>query len=233
MSEVELDNGVPVDSAEAAPEPAVEAAEPAVEAAPAWAPSPDEWNNLTQSVQQLSQQFQPVEPEPEYFPTDPVTGEQSLTMEGLQKFVQDQIQAGISQYEPVLNQTVAERGEQLINQTFENLAKPADQGGAGLGDFDRALARELAEGYASSGFAPDEAIKRGAQRARDFAQAERQAGIEQYKEEYGTTIKNISQAPHEPGVNGAGVPSEELLPVGHPNRYKQVADNWAARTKLG
>lgn len=229
--ELELDNGIPTDTEPAAAEPSepAAAAEPAAEPAAWTGPSQDEWQQLTGSLQQLQQQFQPVEPEPEYFPVDPETGDQTLTMEGLQKFVQDQIRAGISQYEPVLNQTVAERGEQLITQTFENLAKPADQGGAGLGDFDRTLARELAEGYASSGVAPDEAIKRAAQRARDFAEAQRQAGIEQYK----TTIQNISQAPREPGVNGAGIPAEEHLPVGHPDRYKQVAENWAARSRLG
>lgn len=239
MSEPVLENGIPAEAepvVEEAPAEPVAVEEPA---APAWAPAPEEWQSLVGSVKELRDQFQPVEPEPQgladYFPTDPASGEMSFTVDGLEKYVQDQINAGVQAklgaYEPVLNQTVAERGEALISQTFETLAKPVEQGGAGLGEFNHKLARSLAEGYSSSGYAPDEAVRRAAKDAHDFAQAERQAAIEEYKQ----TLTSIAKAPREPGVNGAGVLDESGPPEGSSSadRYKWVADNWAARHKLG
>lgn len=215
---------------EEAVEAAVEAPEPVVEeAAPSWSgPSQEEWEALNGTIGQLAQQFAPPPAEApgidSYFPPDPETGEATLTFEALDRYVQDRIEAGVNsrlgQFEPVLNQTVADRGEQLINQEFDKLASQ--------GDFDRALARELAEGYASTGHAPDEAIRRGAQRAREVAQAAAQSAVDEYKK----TLGNIGNAPREPGVNGAGLPDEEHLPTGHPDRYKQIADNWAARNRL-
>jgi hypothetical protein len=235
MSEPVLENGIPVDEAAPVEEPAVETAEPAGETQPTqgapWAPDPEEWQQLTGTVQQLAENLRPVpvQPEPpginDYFPVDPATGETTLTLEGLDRMVQDRAEALVGQrlgmFEPVLNQTVADRGEQLINQKFDSLAE--------AGDFDRTLARELAEGYASTGMDPNVAIERAAERARGFAQAQRQQGVDEYK----TTLQNIGSAPREPGVAGAGVAGEEPLPLQHPDRYKQVADNFVARHKLG
>lgn len=227
MSEMMTDDGLPVDDT-SAPEPVaadpVEASTPETTAETPWTPPREEWDQIRSTLDRIANPPQPEQQAPgfeQYFPQDPITGETSLTIEGLQRFVEDQVQARLSTVEPVLNQTVIEQGERIIEQKFTELKGT-------VGDFDTALARELAEGYASTGTNPDEALARAARRAHEFAEAQRQAGVETYK----TTLQNIGNAPREPGAAGAAVADEARLPVGHPDRYKALANAWAERQKL-
>lgn len=229
MTDDLADPGLTVDAVDT-PEP-VEAPEPvAVEPEPQWAPTSDDWNQLNARIETLAsaipqpQAVEPVQVGLEAY-ADPVTGD--ITADGLQRYIDSQIEQGvngrISAYEPVLNQTVAERGEQVIQQKFADLKTT-------VGDFDDVLARELAEGYAASLGDPNLAIQKAAQRAHEFAQAQRTAGVEEYK----TTLGNIGQAPREPGANSSGVYDEtdlSNLPPGT-DKYKLLADRWAARNSL-
>jgi hypothetical protein len=230
MSDIVMDNGLP--PAEAPAEPAVEAAaapEPSVaETVPEqpWAVSRSDWDQLVGTVQTLAGALQPALAEPAQPDIAQYAGpDGELSYDGLQRFISDQIQAGVdarlSQVEPVLNQTIAERGEHLISQKFNELKST-------VGEFDTELARELAEGYASTGFQPDEAIRRGAQRAFEFAKAQRDAAVEHYK----TTLSNISSAPREGAAVGAGIPDEGMPASYNGDKYKWIADNWAARNRL-
>lgn len=225
MSDIVLENGLPP---EEAPEPVAAETEPTIEPTDApqtWAPTPQDWEALNGKLDALQSQIAPQEPQQPDFTqyADPMSGE--VTMEGLQRFISDQVSAGVnarmSQVEPVLNQTIADRGEALISQKFTEL-----QGS--IGSFDTGLARELAEGYASTGYQPDEAIRRGAQRAYEFAQAQRTAAVDEYK----TTLGNIGKAPREAGAAGAGLPDEGMPENYNGDKYKWLADNWAARHKL-
>lgn len=220
----------PIEPAAEPVEPTETAAtEPAVEPV-AWSVSQQDWENLHGTVQALAQTLTPTPQAPrepafnDFFTPDPVSGEIELTADGIEKYLDTKVQHRLDQalgnYTPVLNQTVADRGEQIIQGKLDSL-----QGTVGA--FDKQLARELAEGYASTGsMHPDEAIQRGAQRAAEFAKAEREAGVAEFK----TTLSNIGEAPHEPGAAGAAV--SEFRPRSGADGYKDVADNWAARHRI-
>lgn len=227
MSDIVLENGLPPEEAPA--EPVAEAA-PEAPAEPAWAPTREDWDALNGRLDAFAQQLAPPAPEE---PSQPdlsgyASPDGEVTLEGLQRYINDSINAGVnarmSQVEPVLNQTIAERGEALIAQQFDQL-----KGELG-GEFNTKFARSLAEGYAATGYDPASAIRQAAQDAYEFAQAERQAGVEQYK----TTLKNIGSAPREAGVSGAGVYDESELPAGmsSQDKYKILADRWVGRNSL-
>lgn len=228
MSEVLPEEGSTVDvpePTEALEEAVVETPEP-VE--PSWSFTEAEYNALNERLDQLAGFVQPPPPEPvqqslESY-ADPVTGE--ITAESLQAYVQTQIQeavqARVSPYEPILNQTVSERGEQIIAQKFESLKTE-------VGDFNTKFARSLAEGYAATGVDPDSALRQAAKEAYEFAQAERQAGVEQYK----TTLQNIGSAPREGAAAGAGVLDDSSLAgLTGDQKYKALADRWVDRHSL-
>jgi hypothetical protein len=231
MSDIVLENGLPpAENPEPEAEAAVVPEAPVAEASPEqpWAPAREDWESLVGTVQTLAGALQPQAPEPQQPDlsgyTDPVSGE--VTLEGLGRYINDAIEAGVnsrmSQVEPVLNQTIAERGEALITQKFEQL-----KGELG-GEFNTKFARALAEGYAATGHDPDSAIRQAAREAYEFAQAERKAGVEQYK----TTLSNIGQAPREGSAAGAGIPEEGLPANYNGDKYKWLADNWVARNRL-
>lgn len=230
MSDIVLENGLPPEEAPAEPAAEVVAETTAEAPAPeAWAPTREDWESLNSRLDSFAQQFAPPAPEPQApdFSSyaDPTSGE--VTLEGLQRFISDQVQAGVNarmaQVEPVLNQTIAERGEALIAQKFDSLKTELG------GEFNTNVARVIAEGYAAQGHDPDTAIRQAAREAFEFAQAERKAAVEQYQ----STLKNISNAPREAGVNAAGLPDEGMPADYQGDKYKWLADNWAARTKLG
>ncbi len=193
-------------------------------AAPPWAPSQDDWQALTGTVQALAQQFQPAPevPEPPSFQVaDETTGETYIDPAGLQAYIDFQIQQGIQgtvgPYKPILDQTTADRGEQLISQHLDQLQTT-------VGDFDTELARQIAEGLAArQGADPFQALKQGAEIAHAKHHAIGQAAVEEYKK----TLGNIGSAPREPGAAGAGV--ERLEPRPGLQGYNDVADNFVAR----
>ena len=202
------------------------AAEPA--AAPAWAPTQEDWQALTQTVQTLAQHAAPPPAQPapaalgDYLQTDPQTGEQSFTPDGLERYINDRIAQGVdaklSPVEPVLNQTIADRGEQLINQRLTELQTE-------VGPFDPKLARSVAEGLAVLPNAdPNAVLKQAAEMVRDMQKTAGAAAVEEYKK----TLSNVGNAQREPGANGAAVGRLEIA-VGDPDRYKKVGDDWAAR----
>ena len=236
MSEMEFDPSVGVGGAEegvvependpgvsdpgAAEETPVE---PEAEAASPWAPSADDWNSLTSTVQALAQQMQPA-PElpqaPEFVSTDEL-GDSYVDPEQLTAYINYQIEQGVNQrignYMPVLDQTVSDRGEVVINQHFDQAEKTVG------GDFDRTLARAIAEGYSAQGMDPRQAVLEAAKVARSARVSEREAGVSEYK----TTLENIGKAPREAGAAGAAHQTEERPEGVDP--YKWVSDNWAAR----
>lgn len=201
----------------------------AAEAAPAWAPTQEDWQTLTSTVQYLAQQVAPPPAAPpappqlaDYTQTDPATGETSFTPDGLERYINDRINQGVDAklgpVEPVLNQTIADRGEQLIQQRLEQLQTE-------VGSFDAKLARSVAEGLAVLPNAdPNAVLKQAAEMVRDMQKTIGDAAIEEYKK----TLSNVGNAQREPGANGAAVDRLEIA-VGDPDRYKKVGDDWAAR----
>lgn len=239
MSEPMTEDGPSVDEPVADPapvEPEIQQQEPEA----VWAPPREEWDyvrstleQLAQAQQQSPQQFYQEPQAPDYsayFPVDPMTGEANVTLDGIDRLVADRaaqmVEQRLSQYEPVMNQTIAERGETLIQQKFDALSKPVSEGGIG-GQFNTKYARTLAEGYAASGMDPNHAIQQAAREAYEFAQAERKAGAEEYK----NTLGNIGKAPREPGAESAGVYDESQPPEGV-DKYKWLANRWVDRQRL-
>lgn len=210
-------------------EPAAQEATPEPATSP-WAPPQEQWESLVGTVQQLAQSLQPAPAVPEapsFVQTDDTTGETLVDPAGLQRYIEWQVEQGIQsrvgQYEPVLQQTQAQQGEQIINQRFEALQDT-------VGTFDTALAREIAEGIASrGGIDPNSAIEQGARRAAEHDKTVAARAVEEYKK----TLGAIGQAPREPGANGAAIPGFE------PQRgadgkipYGPTVDNWIARNGL-
>ena len=216
------------------PEPSLEASEPTVAepAAPGWAPSQEDWQALTGTVQQLAQANAPAPPPPPAAPAflqvDPDTGESLIDPNGLQEYINFQIQNGvqarIGQYEPIMNQTVADRGEQLINDRFTSLASE-------LPGFDPSdgVARDIAEGLAPRLGDPNAAMTQAAQRLVEHDKRVSEKAVEQYKQ----TLSNIGNAPREPGATGAGVESSEheVGPNGKVS-YGSVTDRWIERNSI-
>lgn len=207
--------------------PAVEAGVSPVEsAAPPWAPSQEEWAALTGTVQQLAASFQPPAPPapeaPSFLQTDETTGENYIDPAQLQAYINFQIEQGVNgrlnPVEPILNQTIADRGEQIINTRFTDL---------GVTDDARPVARAIAEGIAAApGADPNAALKNAAEMIAEHDKRVAAQAVEAYK----TTLGNIGSAPVEPGATGAAVNAYEL-PKGRDGRidYKDAMNNWLAR----
>lgn len=199
----------------------------APEAAPTWAPSQEDWAGLTQTVQSLVQAVtpQPIVPAApqlnDYLQQDPVTGEMQFTPEGLDKYISDRVAAGVNDrigsYEPILNQTVSDRGEQLINQRLEQLQTE-------VGPFDATVARQIAEGLAVlPGAEPNAVLKQAAETARAYEKSIGEKAVEEYKK----TLSNIGNAPREPGAAGSAV--DRIEPRSGLNGYKDVEDAFLER----
>lgn len=210
--------------AEAAP--VEETSVPETTATSPWAPSQDDWNALTGTVQNLQRALTPPAPEPQApeFITQDELGDSYVDPAQLAAYIQYQVDQGVQSrlgnYVPVLDQTVADRGEQVINEHFDRAEKAVG------GDFNRGLARAVAEGLANQGMDPASAVLEAAKMARAARVEERAAGVEEFK----TTLGNIGSAPREPGAVGAATDLYEA-PRGRDGRidYKVVTDNWLAR----
>lgn len=196
-------------------------------ATPAWAPSQEEFQALQQQISQMAQYLTPaqeVPQAPQYLQEDPTTGEYGIDPNQLEAFIQFKINEGVnarlSPVEPILSQTVADRGEQVINQQFESLKGE-------LGSFDVSVAREIAEGLAARpGADPYRALREGAQRAAALEKAIADRAIEQYKQNLG----NVANAKAEGAASGSAVPAYEL-PTGKDGKkdYGAAINNWLAR----
>lgn len=192
----------------------------APEAAPTWAPSQEDWTGLTNTVQGLVQTLtpQPVAPTaPSYIQEDPVTGENLIDPSALERYIDYQVNQRMGSYEPILNQTVSDRGEQLINQRLEQLQTE-------VGPFDSKVARQIAEGLAVlPGAEPNAVLKQAAETARSYEKTIGEKAVAAYQE----TLKNIGNAPREPGATGSGVEGYER-PSGQ-DGYKAVEDSFLER----
>ena len=199
-------------------------------ATPAWTPSQEEFAALQQSVAQIAQQFQPqpeVQQAPQFLQQDPDTGEYGIDPNALQQYIDWQVQQGVQSrigaYEPALNQTVADRGEQVISQHLETLKGK-------VGDFDPAIAREIAEGLAARpGADPYRALEEGARRANAFLTQVKQQAVEEYKQQ----LSNIGEArPDGPAAGSAIQGFEPKRDSQGRIKYDDVVDNWVARRGL-
>jgi len=214
------------------PEPALEASEPtALEpAAPGWAPSQEDWQATQATIAQIAQQLQPPPPPapqaPQWMQTDPDTGESLIDPNQLSAYIDFQIQQGVQQrigtYEPIMNQTIADRGEALITERLTELQSQ-------VGAFDPNVARQIAEGLVTRGGDPFQAIKDAAALAHSYQESVKAAAIEEYKQQ----LANIGNAPREPGASGAGVDVRDL-PVEANGKisYEAVTRDWAARHSI-
>ena len=194
------------------------------EATPTWAPTQEDWSSLTQRLDALSQAVAPPPPAApaapqlaDYLQTDPTTGEQSFTPEGLERYINDRVNDRLSTVEPVLNQTIADRGEQLIQQRLGELQTE-------VGPFDAKLARQVAEGLASlPGADPNVVLKQAAEYVREAQKAAADAAVEEYKK----TLSNVGGAAREPGASGAAV--DRVEPLSGPVGYKDVERSFLER----
>ena len=198
---------------EAAPEPPIEA-----DATPAWAPTQDDWQNLQSELAQLRQAVTPQEPTaaaPAL--SDYADAEGIITPDALQRYIAEEVQRGVqAQMEPVrpvLDQTIQERGEQMVRAEFDRLKST-------VGDFDPDLARAIAEGLVHQTNDPAAALTQAAQLAHNALKAARETAVEEYKQ----TLANIGNAPTEPGAAGAGVLDETK-----PKDYNDATARWLAR----
>ena len=212
---------------DAAPEDGAVDPGTAIEAVPAWAPSQEDWQNLTGTVQNLVQGLtpQPVAPAApqlnDYLSQDPITGEMQFTPEGLDQYITDRVSTGVNErmgsFEPILNQTVSDRGEQLINQRLSELQTE-------VGPFDTKVARQIAEGLAVlPGAEPNAVLKQAAETARSYEKTIGEKAVEAYK----ATLSNIGNAPRDPSATGSAVGGYER-PSGQ-DGYKAVEDSFLER----
>lgn len=200
-------------------------------ATPAWAPSQEAFESLQQQQQRILEMLQPPAPPepqaPEWLQSDPETGEYGIDPNALREYIQYEINQGVQQrigaFEPVLNQTVADRGEQVISQHLETLKGK-------VGDFDPAIAREIAEGLAARpGADPYRALEEGAKRANAYLNSIKQAAVEEYKQ----SLSNIGNARTDGAVGGSAVSSYEI-PRNSDGKldYGAAVDNYLARRGL-
>lgn len=232
MSEPITEVGVDAGAVEAADASGV--AEAAIQesvpesATPAWAPSQEAFESLQNSVAQIGQLLTPVQQAPQapqYLQEDPTTGEYGIDPNALTEYINFQIQQGVdarlSPVEPILSQTVADRGEQVIAQHLDSLE-------AEVGSFDKGIAREIAEGLAARpGADPYQSLKEGARRAAALEKQIADRAIEQYK----VNLGNVANAPTGGGAaGGSAVPAYEL-PRDNKGRvsYESATDNWLER----
>ena len=214
------DGGVADDTPSDEVSPEVETPEVAPEAVSPWAPSQEDWAGLTSTVQNLVQAVtpQPVAPTaPSYIQEDPVTGESLIDPAALQQYIDYQVNQRMGSYEPILNQTVSDRGEQLINQRLEQLQTE-------VGPFDPKVARQIAEGLAVlPGAEPNAVLKQAAESARSYEKTIGEKAVEAYK----ATLSNIGNAPREPGATGSAVDGFE--PRKGLDGYKDVEESFLER----
>ncbi len=221
------------------PEGAVEASgvaeavvpETAAETAPSWAPPQDQWEQMQQRLDYLAQAVTPQQPDPgpslpgfDSVIREDEYGNTIIDPAALQQYLDQNIEAGVNArmapVQPVLDQTIADRGEQVIAERFGALQTE-------VGAFDTAVARQIAEGLASQGSDPNEAIRQAAILAHNHDKTIREAAIEEYK----ATLANIGNAPREPGVAGAGV--SRIEPRSGADGYKDVEKNFLERLGVG
>ena len=202
----------------------------AASAAPTWAPSQEDWAGLQGTVQNLVQTLTPQPAAPvapqlnDYLSQDPITGEMQFTPEGLDKYITDRVSTGVNErmgsFEPILNQTVSDRGEQLITQRLSELQTE-------VGPFDSKVARQIAEGLAVlPGAEPNAVLKQAAETARSYEKTIGEKAVEAYK----ATLSNIGNAPREPGANGSAV--DRIEPRSGSQGYKDVADSFMERNGI-
>ena len=167
------------------------------------------------------EQHQPqMEPLPEYDPYDPDSfqnymdaREQRLLQMNAQAAAQA-IQNVMAPFTPALEQTATEQWRQETETYYQNLEKQ-------VGTFDHDLARQLASGAESLGYARQgEAHDHAARSLAEYTKKQRADAVEQYKK----SVMDRDSTPYEPGVSGAGVHGENK-----PMDELEAARQWAGR----
>jgi hypothetical protein len=205
-AEVEVEEPDPAPDSEPAPDP-----EPEPDPAPvAWAPPQEEWQQMSQVVQQLGQllqeQEQPQAPEEiEFDPFDP---------ESMQRFVQQQAQAiaeaQMAPFRGLLGMLSEREGEQLAKAELEKISGE-------VGQFDNDMAFLIASGMVDHGQDPAQALRHSASTVKDFEskiRADERAKVQ-------AEFQGLGSAPGETPVgSGSAVPGQPV-PTG-PNRYEEA-----------
>jgi hypothetical protein len=223
------DEGGASDAAADPETPAAEAgadAEPsaaAADAAPTWVgPSQDEWRQTQQALAHLSQ-YAPVlgqlgevlaadqggEPEFDFDLLDPQQAREAMRAEAERMFSER-----FGQYEPILVQQQRAQGHQMMEEAFTALESELG------GGFDHGTAAAFAESALRETNDAFQAVRVGAQRAREFEQKIRKEAVEEYRKH----LETIASAPREPGVNGAA-----STPADTPASEIEAAMRWASR----
>jgi hypothetical protein len=202
--------GMENEGAPPAPEPAAPAApEPA--AAPSWTgPSQEEWQGTQQALNYLVQMFQePEEPQPQ----PGVDEEGNIDIDAYIDAAFNQRMAGV---QPLLNLTVKERGEKVMNQMFDKLE-------ADIGDFDRKLAERVANSFlAEHPNDPQKALEEGVKYAAEVRKNERKAGEDSY-------VERLRRGPQDPDpeVCGGGNKARKKA-----SSYDEVIEQWSGETEV-
>lgn len=228
-----------------APEPTPEPA-PEPEAAEPFSISREEWQQtqaqiaqaaeLAQYIQQTQYQQEPQyeyeqgqqpQPLPEYDPFDPASA-QAYFDARFQQMQESQAQMLQQALGPVLDRTMNEQALEWQHNTFSQMGVPDDD------HWQRGVL------FASAGFAQDEygrpvppeiAASRGMALLQEFAQAERAAAVEEYKQqqEAGTAaLRERAGAPHIPTGPAGGEGQQEFNSM--EEAHRAVVEKMAAQS---
>ena len=197
------------------PEVTEQAAAPAQEATPAPSFDPsqyatkEDFQQLSQGINYLTQMFQAPE-EQEY--------EEDGGELDLESYMDQYFQRKMGPFQEAANLTIKERGNKIMNDLFDAAQKE-------YGDFDRKLAERTATSFLSEmGGRPEqaeEATKMAAKYAAEVRKAEREAGESSYRE-------RLQRGPidPEPAVSGAGNTTRSKA-----KSYDDVINRWAGETE--
>jgi hypothetical protein len=137
-----------------------------------WKPSREEWETVVGGLGFIAHQLfeETGEEQPEVDPTDPAA---------VAARFKEYVDGRVGEVAQFAQPAVAEAGERKLQALFDGFAKDPD-----IGDFDRDLAKDLAEKAWTPGQDPHKVAEQAARRAAEIAKRYKTAGREELKKSF-------------------------------------------------
>lgn len=224
---------------------------PEVDPGPQWTPEREQqFEQMGQFVGQMQEAFAQAEREeqeaqqramyeqagqlPEFDPLDPQNVTQHVAA-GLMPYFQamhqqnQQLMEQLQAIQPFALSAAEQRGEEISDEVFDRLEAPQDQGGMGLGNFDRELALTYAALAQDQGYQGDQALMQGALQAKRIADRIRSEGSQEVLDHQERVRGLRGEAP---AATGAAVPGEEEVQGRQPRSiYRDTARRSLSRLR--